>query len=409
MKHFLKLVFVITLAATIPVFAQDKSNDKSEDYSKQTDLKDLLRKLFKKKKDTVKIDNPERVAISILPGVSYNPATDIVVGVSASASWYMGDPKTTSNSSISSGVSYTTKNQFKLSLQTSIFSKNDKWSQQGDLRFWKYVQYTYGLGTGTQKSNAQNMKFKLIRINENLLRNVSKGLYVGLGYSLEYFFDISTIDSSDNILYPNENNTYSKLHGIDSSKYLSSGLVLNAFYDSRDNTINAYKGVLLDIKYYNYNEVLGSTTNWQKFDVEFRTYKSLNKKNSYRLALWLMGTYVLNGRVPYMSLAANGWDKYNATARGYIQGRFRGRDMLYGEIENRINLTKNGLFGLAIFANAITMSNPDANVKLMDYIEPAAGVGLRIKFEKYSRTNISVDYARGRNSSGVFLTIGEFF
>ncbi len=54
--------------------------------------------------------------------------------------------------------------------------------------------------------------------------------------------------------------------------------------------------------------------------------------------------------------------------------------------------------------------NPDAKVKLMDHIEPAAGFGLRIKFDKYSRTNICVDFGIGTHGSKtVFLNIGEIF
>ena len=83
---------------------------------------------------------------------------------------------------------------------------------------------------------------------------------------------------------------------------------------------------------------------------------------------------------------------------------------MYAEIENRFSLTKNGLLGLVLFANAVSISNPDAKVKLMDHIEPAAGFGLRIKFDKYSRTNICVDYGIGTHGSKtVFLNIGEIF
>jgi hypothetical protein len=60
--------------------------------------------------------------------------------------------------------------------------------------------------------------------------------------------------------------------------------------------------------------------------------------------------------------------------------------------------------------NVESASNPDANIKLLDFIEPAGGIGLRIKYDKFSRTNICIDYGIGRyGSNGVFLNIGEFF
>ncbi len=397
-----------------PLTAQDKSENGEDDMRGQTDLKDIIKDITgsnKKSRDTLLTMNlSDRVAFSILPGISYNPATSFLVGVSTSVSWYFGDKAKTSNSNISASVSYSVKKQFKLSVQSSVFTKNNGWNLQGDFRLWKYIQNTYGLGTGTVNSAEQNMKFNMIRFNENIMKKLFPGAFAGIGYSLEYFYSLQTIDKDENTINPNIHNNYSKLHSIDSNKYISSGLVIDLNFDSRDNTINAYKGIMFDTKYFNYNKAIGSTTNWQKIEIELRAFHSVTKNKSYRVGLWLLGDFVLNGNVPYMSLSSNGWDKYNATARGYIQGRFRGRDLMYGEFENRLNLTKNGLLGLVVFVNAVTTSDPDSNVKLFDFIEPAGGVGLRIKFDKYSRTNISVDYGIGRyDSRGVFLTIGEFF
>lgn len=412
-KLIFSLILISVLISNNFCFSQDKNESGNDEFKNQTDIKDVLRGIFKtkpKKLDSITtVDLSKNVSVSILPGVSYNPATNVVFGVSSSISWIMGNQKTTTNSVINSGVSYSTKNQLKISLQSNINTANDLYSIQSDWRFWKYVQYTYGLGTGTEKSSEENMEFKLVRLNQFFLRKFAKNFYAGLGYSLDYYFDINTIDSSDNFLYPNINNEYSTLHGFDSTKYLSSGFVLNIYINTRDNLVNPYKGLMFDAKYYNYNKFLGSTSNWQKFDVEFRGYKSLNKKNTYIMALWLMGNIIVNGNVPYMLLPSNGWDKYNCLGRGYVQGRFRGNNLLYAEFENRIALSKNGLFGIAIFGNAITISDKDKEVKLFDYIQPAVGIGLRIKFDKYARTNIAVDYAKGKNSSGVFLNIGEFF
>ena len=411
LKVFL-LLALLSSSGTEKAFAQEKTDD--DKYKNQKDIKDVIKDLFGTKKtisDTIKVtNNSKKLSLSILPGISYNPATDFVVGVSTGISWYMGDRSNTSNSSVFTAVSYTTKKQFKLSAQSGIYTENNEWNFQGDIRFWKYSQDTYGLGTGTPPEDKQFMNFKLVRINENVLKKLFKNFYAGLGYSLEYYFSVNTLDDDDKPVYPNYNSSYSIKHGFDSSKYLSSGLVLNTNFDSRDNTINPYKGIMADLKYYLYNKVLGSDKNRQTLNYEFRAYKSFSKESKYVLAFWTMGNFTLNGETPYLSLFSNGWDKFNTTGRAYIQGRFRGNDLLYAEIENRFSLTKNGLLGLVLFANAVSISNPDANIKLMDHIEPAAGFGLRIKFDKYSRTNICVDFGIGTHGSKtVFLNIGEIF
>ncbi len=395
-------------------FSQDSTKSKGGDYTRQVDIKDLISKLFHSKsrfKDTLDIIKINKnLSVSILPGISYNPANGVIFGVSTSLSKYYGDKSSTKISSASASFSYTTKKQTKISVQSNVFSNKNNWTLQGDWRFWIYSQETYGLGTQTIPDDSQNMTFNFVRLNENVLKKIIPNCYIGIGYSLEYYYKLTTVNDSNLFLYPNYNNTYSALHGYDSSSYLSSGFVLNLDYDSRDNLINAYKGILADVKYYNYRKFLGSSNNWQNIYYEFRAFKSITKSDSYILAFWTLGSFILSGKGPYMSLPATGWDKYNTTGRGYIQGRFRGGNYMYAGFANRIRLTSNGLLGMVLFVNVESASNPDGSEKILHFIEPAGGIGLRIKFDKGSRTNICIDYGIGRyGSSGVFLNIGEFF
>lgn len=418
-KYFFTIQFYfislsILLFSGIHSNAQDLYTKPPIPYSQQFDIKDMLKDIFSKKKktlDTAVLKPSPKFNLSVLPGVSYNPATSVIAGVSTSMSWYFGNPSNTTNSSISTGVSYSVLNQLKVSIQSNIFTNRNKWLIGGDWRFWIYVQDTYGLGTNSPQTGAQNMDFSFIRFNQNLLLKVYKHLYAGIGYDLEYYTNISTINNdNDSTIYPNYNNTYNQFHGFDTTSYVSSGFMLTANYDSRDNTINPFKGLVLSAQYRNYNKFLGSSKNSQQINYQIRNYQSLTKNDTYILAFWFLGSTILNGEIPYMTLNATGWDKYNAAGRGYTQGRFRGRDYMYFEIENRITITKNRFFGIAVFANAETLSDPDSGVKLFEYVKPAAGIGLRFLFDKYSRTNLCIDYGHGVDgSSGVWLNLGEFF
>jgi len=81
---------------------------------------------------------------------------------------------------------------------------------------------------------------------------------------------------------------------------------------------------------------------------------------------------------------------------------------LYVESELRFNLTKNNLLGAAVFANAQSYSEWTTNK--FEKILPGVGAGLRLKFNKHSRTNLAVDYAFGLNGSGgIFVNLGEVF
>jgi len=103
-------------------------------------------------------------------------------------------------------------------------------------------------------------------------------------------------------------------------------------------------------------------------------------------------------------------DTYGRSGRGYVEGRFRGERMLYGEVEYRATLTRNGLLGLVAFANTSTFSDLQNNERLFDVVAPAGGVGLRLLFNKRSRANLCVDVAWGRQGSrGLYLALQEAF
>ena len=139
-----------------------------------------------------------------------------------------------------------------------------------------------------------------------------------------------------------------------------------------------------------------------------RKYFKLSDHSNNVLAFWSYTWITLNGRQPYLDLPSVGNDTYNNTGRGYAIDRFRGKNMLYLESEYRFGITKNGLLGAVVFANA---QNYDRSVTTgLTKIIPAAGTGLRIKINKHSNTNLCIDYAVGTdNSRGVFVNLGEVF
>jgi hypothetical protein len=126
------------------------------------------------------------------------------------------------------------------------------------------------------------------------------------------------------------------------------------------------------------------------------------------IALWSYNWVTLAGNPPYLDLPSTGWDTYGNTGRGYIQGRFRSKNMIYLEAEYRFKISKSGLFGGVIFVNAQSFSEWPSNT--FQSIAPAAGLGIRTKFNKYSRTNIAIDYGFGQGGSqGIFVNLGEVF
>ena len=82
--------------------------------------------------------------------------------------------------------------------------------------------------------------------------------------------------------------------------------------------------------------------------------------------------------------------------------------MLDLEAEYRFAVSNNGLVGGVVFANAESFS--EMNNNQFEKIWPAVGAGVRVKFNKFSKTNVAFDYAFGLNgNSGIFVNLGEVF
>jgi hypothetical protein len=83
---------------------------------------------------------------------------------------------------------------------------------------------------------------------------------------------------------------------------------------------------------------------------------------------------------------------------------------VYGEVEYRFPISKcGGLLGGVLFANVTTANNPALSLKLFESMRPSYGFGLRVKIDKYSRTNLAVDIGFGQQSMGFYLAVSETF
>lgn len=411
-------------------YGQEKKVNRDSLYvAKQVDIFDLIRK-WTGKPAKVPIDTPQiRVKnLSLLPIVGYSPANGFVVGGAVSVTELLGNPKTTQLSSALLNASFTTKKQILLNLRFDLFLKENKWFISGDNRLLFFAQPTYGLGiyglqgqsytfgingsSVTRTDSEQPMRFNYIRLYETVSRRIIGKWYAGMGIMIDYDFNIK--DQSLKVDTPNQHLTshyiYSKAYGFDTSHYSANGLSFQILHDSRDNPVNAFSGNYLNLAF-RVNEVaFGSTQNSTMLYYEWRNYISVSKRIPRNvLAFWFWGVLVTSGQVPYLALPSITWDTYNRSGRGYIQGRFRGNNMIYEEAEFRYRITTDGLLGGVVFTNFTTASNPLTGEKAFNSVAPGYGFGLRIKMNKKDRTNIAIDYGIGDGFTGIYFNIREAF
>ncbi|HEV8511959.1 MAG TPA: BamA/TamA family outer membrane protein [Cyclobacteriaceae bacterium] len=392
--------------------------------------KDLPQILFKKKGDEV---TPKIVikkpTIILFPVLASSPATGFQFGAVGQGAWFMGTPETTRISQTSANFTYTTKNQFLVTIKSNVMTKDDDWILTGDWRYYLYSQSTYGLGTNSphgivpssgfsvqgydvdSNHGAEPMEFTWLRLHETIFKEIKKDFYIGLGYHLDSYSNI--VDKNLDVATNQFTNhySYSISNGFNPNQYTLSGISINFVYDSRDNQINPYKGMYINIQNRYSPEFLGSAQFSNITYTELRGYKNLSKKHPrHLLAGWLYSNYVNAGKAPYLTLPASAYDRRNTSARGYVQGRFRGENLYYGEVEYRFPISKcTNVLGGVLFVNAITTSDHATNVHTFDYVKPAYGFGLRIMADKLSRTNVNIDWGFGDHSSGIYFGATEVF
>ncbi len=399
------------------------------------DISDVSKELFNKKdKKKPKKDKTHRsqkkVNNLILPVIAYNPANGFQLGAAVTSALYLGPKENTRISLAGVKLAVTTKEQFISFIKSNLYTAENKFFFSGDWRYYKFSETTYGLGTNSPEGieldpswafqgillgNEQgySMRYDYFMFHEIANMKVFDNFYLGLGYHLDAYKNIEDLDLKLDSIPPQltPHWSYSKFHGFDPKKYTMSGFSINAMYDSRDNQISAYKGYFARFNYQVNPTFLGSSQNSSQLWTEFRTYIGLSKNTPRHLiAFWYFGNFLVSGEQPYLTLMAIGDDQRLKSGRGYTAGRFRGQDFVYAEAEYRFPILRCAqTLGGVVFVNASTASNRDANVHLFDYVRPAVGFGFRLLMNKYSRMNISIDFAYGFDSKGTYFGGAETF
>ena len=154
-------------------------------------------------------------------------------------------------------------------------------------------------------------------------------------------------------------------------------------------------------------DFLSNSVGWYSLYIDSRKYVTLADRGQNVLAFWAFAWTTLGSAAPYLNLPAIGWDAEQRSGRGIYSRRYTGNTLLYFETEYRRDITNNGLFGFVLFANVNTVTEQDT--RRFAYLHPAAGGGLRIKFNKKTATNVGIDFGFSKGHSGVYFTLGETF
>jgi hypothetical protein len=387
----------------LPPVRQDSLGAGLDSLPPQRDFGDVWRQITGRGHELGERQMAPRPGLDIvaLPSVGYNPAYGFYVGLGASAGGWLGDPAITRLSVFTLNATYSTEGQLAVLFRSDAWIPGNDWNLKGDWRYLDTSQPTHGLGPTVEQVGKYPMEFQMWRLYETVYRQVSGPIYVGLGYHLNIHDEVLDERAAAGEVTP-----YTVYSGGPVGTTTSSGLSANILIDSRDSPIYATQGVLWNASIRSYQRPLGSDKDWQEIWSDFRAYPNIPFGSRHTLAIWNQ-VWLAYGEAPYLDLPAIGWDTYGKTGRGYVQGRLRASDQIYTEFEYRYTLTQDGLWGAVGFAN-FTISTLSSGA--FGPLDPGYGFGLRMKFIKRTRTNLTVDFGWGNAaSSGIYFGTQEYF
>lgn len=395
-----------------------KASFAADSTYKQYDIADLLRDIIHPNKKV----NPlrKKSGITLMPNVAYNPSIGAQIGIKAVAGRKLGGDPNTLMSVAATSASITTKGIIYFYLSHNVYTPGNKWNFQGSLVAAKTVTPDFGLGIGQGAEGSEEDRIltnpdrkgyvlhaQYYNFREKVYKQVHENLFVGAGVSFDIRRKIEDRSNTDELT---PYNIYSDRNGFDRDHYMSNGLLFNVQYTTRDNQNRAYKGIYADAGVRVNQTWMGSTRSAVQFTTDFRKYWSLSASNpEHVIAFWNWGSYLVGGALPYLELPGTGKDVNFRSGRGYTVAYFKGTKYFYSELEYRFPITANKFLSGVTFFN-IESTNDDLGTKLFQKWQPAGGAGLRVLFNKATRTNLCIDYAFGNyGARGLFLGLNEAF
>lgn len=369
-KYLYKIILtMVTILSLNPMtFAQEKNDNESKPDS------------------TAK----RKLELDAYPYAYYTPETELAIGAGGIMVFYTADDTIISPSKIVLGGYYSTKKQYKITLDPTFYFFENTLYARMPLSFGYFVDKYFGIGPNSPDEGDENYISQVytgtlyVQIPSFWFASDRTGLVLDFNYT-EMVDKESNPELINNLV-------------IGSNGGSSAGIGVEAVWDSRDNLFFPGNGKYASLKFISYP--LG---NFNFYSVEFDTryYTSLSKNNI------LAGQSFFSaggGDVPFYYLPALGGQN---RMRGYYYGRYR--DNVYFTIQLEYRHFFSELFGFVLFAGTgAVASSPDKF--RVDEFQFSYGTGLRYLFNKEQKVNVRVDFGISRNgSTGIYFGIEEAF
>jgi hypothetical protein len=321
----------------------------------------------------------------IYPVIYFSPETSLGLGVTTFKLFHLGDESRTSNYSLT-GV-YTLKNQVLIEGITTVFFDHEKWLVKGRVNLKHFPENFYGIGEKAKSDDKLRTTYSYYNIQSALYRKIFRGAFLGLQGTYNDYFNVSF-----------NGNSPENLTGQNGSRNV--GLGASFLYDTRDNVLNARRGLYTELSVLVFSNKLGTQYSYNAYVADFRKYYAINKKG---VLAWQGLGLIKTGNVPFLQLSYLGGSDI---MRGIYSGRYRDKVLLAIQIEYRRQLSED--WGAVAFAG---LGNVTDHFKSFDIhnLKNSVGVGARYMLDKKDRMNLRFDAGIGDGHLNFYVSLAEAF
>jgi hypothetical protein len=129
----------------------------------------------------------QQKAVFILPLVYYTPETRWVFAFGGATNFNLGNDKETYESQAAFGMAYSLRKQFLSYASWRIFTSQNKNLFSGEVGWYDYVYFFYGIGNKVKESDSESYNAKFPRVRWDYFRLISSFAYLGVKSGLDNF------------------------------------------------------------------------------------------------------------------------------------------------------------------------------------------------------------------------------
>jgi len=306
------------------------------------------------------------------------------------------DSTITQPSTVSGLIYFTEKKQFKVNVEMDLMFKENKNNLKSRFTYFSFPLLFYGVGNNTIKESAKTVLYETIEFEGSWKHQVKPKHFVGIKYLYSNALTVKYFDSTefDQGIPPS--------YDVTENAGLTSGSGLIYMYEGRDNRLNAFNGMYVNVEYSFYTDWLGADFEYDHLTIDIRKYFTLVDTNRLILATQFVSEFVSDG-ANIQGLATLGGPK---GVRGVYYGRFRDYAAMQLNAELRFPLF--WIIGGTVFGGMGQVA-PSLGKFAFNKNHYTYGAGFRLMISSKNRVNLRLDFGFSEDENTFVLGFSEAF